>query len=127
MAAPWGRPGGVRHMIARARYAAAAFLAAGCVFNPLSNSVVSDRTTEVHFNGDTQPEVGLNMTVAFESPRGGFIDLKTVPVPSHGSWSMTVDVPEVAWWKPPCNFATFRVRDSQGQVQIGSDRECLED
>jgi len=102
-----------------------AVAAQGCVLGPTSNSVLETGVSTVFFDGVTDQNV--TVTVEVLQPRTGTY----VPLGSGssvaGSFHVTVTVPESAFFAPPCNFATFRVRDSLGRQYGGRDQACLDD
>jgi hypothetical protein len=102
-----------------------ALLLSGCVLSPDSHSTAPDgQNVEILFQGVTEPTPRTTISIEYELPRGGFATISTVPLNPVGSWLAHVVVPEDAWWKAPCNFATFRVRDSNGLQHIARDQAC---
>jgi hypothetical protein len=102
-----------------------AIVAQGCVLSPNSNSVLETGVSTVFFDGVTDQNV--KVTVEVLQPRtGAFVPLGTGSS-FAGSFHVTVQVSESAFFAPPCDFATFRVRDSLGRQYGGQDLECLDD
>jgi hypothetical protein len=118
-------------MIARARFAAAACLLAGCVLNPESHTLINGGAN-VTFTGRTVALDGLRLFlplrvfVDYQDKSGAFIEIGSSLVPSDGWFAVTASVPEGAYWGTPCGLATFRVRDSFGATYTALDRECLD-
>jgi hypothetical protein len=102
-----------------------AFVAQGCVLGPTSNSVLEAGVSTVFFDGVTDQNVTVIVEVL--QPRTGTYVVLGSGSSVAGSFHVTVTVPESAFFTPPCNFATFRVRDSLGRQYAGRDQACLDD
>jgi hypothetical protein len=104
---------------------ALAIVAQGCVLTPTSNSVLETGVSTVSFDGVTDQLV--TVTVEVLQPRSGAFVMLGTGSSVAGSFHVSVQVPESAFVAPPCDLATFRVRDSLGRQYAGQDQECLDD
>lgn len=102
-----------------------AILVQGCVTSPNSHTVLETGVSNVIFHGVTDQPVTVKVQVLH--PRLGAYITLAQDSSVAGSFHLNVEVPEWAFFTPPCDFATFRVRDNLGRQYGGRDQECLDD